>query len=75
MKFQYVGCGIDDPQTTKIYGYEFELHGDVVEVDGKAAKKLVGNATFIEVYAEKSGIVETPKRRGRPPKTEQSEEE
>ncbi len=47
MKLQYVGNGVEDPVSVKIYGYEFALNGNPVEIkDEKIAKKLSGNPTF-----------------------------
>jgi hypothetical protein len=48
MKFVYVGCGKADPETAKAYGFEFQLNGPAVDVQGDIAiKKLRGNKTFI----------------------------
>ena len=49
MLFQYVGDKAA-PEKTVIYGKEFTLHGDPVDVtDQFVIKKLKGNCSFIEV--------------------------
>jgi hypothetical protein len=55
-KLQYVGSGKEDPVKVKIYGYEFDLNGEPVEVtDEKIAKKLSGNPTFKLIGAKTCG--------------------
>lgn len=49
MHFQYIG---DDfaPKKTTVFGYNFELNGQAVDVtNSMAIGKLRGNASFIEI--------------------------
>ena len=39
-------------RSTTIFGYDFVLNGDPVEVDAKTAAKLSNNAHFVEVKAK-----------------------
>ena len=46
-QFQYIGCGVEDPQTTVFYGHDFKLNGPYVEVTGELAlQKILTNPTF-----------------------------
>lgn len=70
MKLQYVGNDNEDPVKVKIYGYEFDLNGEAVEIkEEKIAKKLSGNPTFkvlVPVKAEVvSAKVDRPAKRGK----------
>ena len=56
-RFKYTGdpCLVKQTQnpTAGVFGYEFELDGDAVEVDDKFANKLAGNSHFTEVTGKK----------------------
>ncbi len=65
MLFQYIGDK-DAPRRTTVYGYEFELFGEAVEVEKTdVITKLKGNVSFIEasegLIKEPEVVVETPK--------------
>lgn len=44
--FVFVGNGKSDPSVVRLFGYEFLLNGDAVEVDAASAKKLASNSHF-----------------------------
>lgn len=47
MKFQYIGPDKDAPKTVEVFGYEFRLNGNYVDVtDNHAIQKLSGNKCF-----------------------------
>jgi len=47
MKFQYIGPDKDAPRITEVFGYEFRLDGNYVEVtDNHAIQKLSKNQSF-----------------------------
>lgn len=58
MLFQYIGDP-EAPRKTKVFGYEFDLYGEPVEVDNaNAIAKLKGNASFIE--ASEGNLMKEP---------------
>lgn len=47
MNFQYIGPDKDAPRTVEVFGYEFRLDGNYVDVtDNHAIQKLSGNKCF-----------------------------
>lgn len=47
MKYQYIGPDKDAPRIVEVFGYEFRLDGNYVDVtDNHAISKLSGNRSF-----------------------------
>lgn len=54
MRFKYIGSGKDSPVKTVVFGHEFTLDGEYVEIkDPNIARKLRGNRTFVLEGQEK----------------------
>ncbi len=56
MKFQYIGDGKESSPFTNVYGYEFKIGAEPVEItDEFVIKKLQGNHTFKAVVEAGEG--------------------
>lgn len=46
--FVFIGNGKSDPESIRVFGYQFQLNGDPVDVNELAANKLAHNSHFIQ---------------------------